>query len=279
MFNLRRIVSVIFALALAAPAVAHAQPGNAVVFGDSYTAVPDQFYNHYRASSLSSGMVPADYPRGSDGCLQSPNNWPRQMERQTGVPVVDRSCTAETSRSVLGKIDAAIADGQINRGTRAVYLAVGGNDFGPFGRREGANSSDPASMTERFSGNMAAAGAKIRSAAPGARIIVAGMPEVTNGTGLCMVHVIPDLPLGVPVPGHQVENAIREMQRTGAERNGMTFVDNYALTAGHNTCSPDADRYIAGSIDFTSPAYTMSLHPTDLGNEALARNNGAAMFR
>ena len=74
-----------------------------------------------------------------------------------------------------------------------------------------------------------------------------------------------------------MENNIREMQRVGAERNGMIFVDNYALTRGHNTCAPDASRYVAGSIDVTSPAYTMSLHPTDLGNEALARNNGAAL--
>ncbi|GAB3690625.1 hypothetical protein GCM10027595_01070 [Corynebacterium nasicanis] len=283
MFRPRRLASLLLAAALTVPTVAgvgtaQAQPGNAVVFGDSYTAMPDQFYNHYRGSSLSSGMVPADYPRASAGCLQSPNNWPRKMQQQTGIPVIDRSCTAETSQSVLGKIDSAIHEGQIHRGTRAVYLAIGGNDWGPFGRNEGANSSDVPSMTERYSHNLSLAGAKIRAAAPGARIIVAGMPEVTDGKGLCLIQVIPNLPLGIPVPGHQVENNIREMQRTGAERNGMIFVDNYALTRGHNTCSPDATRYIAGSIDFTSGPYTMSLHPTDLGNEVLARNNGAAML-
>ena len=280
--SLRRMAAVALASALALPAVvgvtpAQAQPGNAVVFGDSYTAVPDQFYNHYRSSSLSSGLVPADYPRASEGCLQSPNNWPRKMQQQTGVPVVDRSCTAETSLSMLGKIDAAIRDGHLHGGTRAVYLAIGANDWGPFGRNEGANSSDVPSMTERFSHNLSRAGAKIRAVAPGARIIVTGMPEITNGTGLCLIQVIPNLPLGIPVPGHQVENNIREMQRVGAERNGMIFVDNYALTRGHNTCAPDASRYVSGSIDVTSPAYTLSLHPTDLGNEALARNNGAAL--
>ncbi|MDO5668963.1 MAG: GDSL-type esterase/lipase family protein [Corynebacterium sp.] len=263
---------------LLAAAPAQAQPGNAVVFGDSYTAMPDQFYNHYRSSSLSSDMVPADYPRASGGCLQSPHNWPRKMARQTGVPVVDRSCTAETSRSMLGKIDAAIREGDLTGGTRAVYLAIGVNDWGPFGRSEGADSSNVPSMTERFSHNLSIAAAKIRSVAPGARIIVAGMLEVTNGTGLCPIQVIPNLPLGIPVPGHQVENNIREMQRVGAERNGMIFVDYYAMTRGHNTCAPDASRYIAGVIDFTSPGYTMSLHPTDLGNEVLARNNGAAML-
>lgn len=281
MIRFRRLAALALAAALATPlttAPAQAQTGNAVVFGDSYTAVPDQFYNHYRSSSLSSNMVPDNYPRASHGCLQSPNNWPRKMQRNTGVPVVDRSCTAETSRSMLGKIDAAIRDGHLNGGTRAVYLAVGANDWGPFGRAEGADSSNVPSMTDRFAHNLSIAAAKIRGVAPGARIIVAGMPEITNGTGLCVIQVIPNLPLGIPVPGHQVENNIREMQRVGAERNGMIFVDNYALTRGHNTCAPDHARYIAGSIDFTSPAYTMSLHPTDLGNEALARNNAAAMF-
>lgn len=266
-------------MAVSAAAPAQAQAGNIVTFGDSYTASPDQFVNHMWNSSLSSAdpnSEPHVEQRG--GCLQATSNWPRQMQAQTGVPVVDWSCTAETSQRVIFRVNEAIRFGDIHPGTRAVYFSVGANNYGPFGINEGRSPLDQGSMIEGFSNDMAQAAAAVRSVAPNAQLVVAGMPQVTNGSGLCLLNVIPGVPMGVPVPGVLAENSIREMQRIGAERNGMTFVDNYALTRGHGTCSTnDSQRYVAGMIDFTSPAYDMSLHPTHLGHSVLARNNAAAI--
>jgi lysophospholipase L1-like esterase len=266
--------------ALFTPVTATAQSGNVVTFGDSYTASPDQFKNH-AAGGLSSnlpGSSTAGYPsRG--GCLQSPMNWPRQLADQTGLRVDDWSCTAETSQSVLSRLDAAIGAGDINSGTRAVIMNIGGNDFGPFAVLEGAPFLNVPVIAERFAGHMDSAAAKIRAAAPNARIVLAGYPEITNGSGVCVFNVVPQVPMGIPVPGAYGEGVLRDMQRNAAEATGMHFVDNYALTRGHNTCSPnDSQRYVAGIIDTTSPDYTMSMHPTDLGHAALARNNADPLF-
>lgn len=123
-----------------------------------------------------------------------------------------------------------------------------------------------------------AAADKVRAVAPNAQLIVTGMPQITNGTGMCLLNIIPSLPLGIPVPGHAFENTIREMQRTGARQAGMDFVDNYAMTAGHDTCSTDdASRYVAGVIDTTSPEWEFFLHPTVAGSAALAQNNAGAL--
>lgn len=256
---------------------ASAATGPVVVFGDSYVASPDQFLNFAKDREGSTQLVPADYPRGGTGCLQSPDNWPRRLAANTGREVTDLSCNGETSRSVLERIDAAVNDRHLHPGVSAVLLAVGGNDYSNYGYREGARSSDRDAMQDRFSDHLGQAVDAIRSAAPDARVIVTGLPQITDGRTLCLLHTIPGTPLGVPFPGQQLETAIRDMQRAGAQRHGLDFVDNYALTAGHHTCAPDHERYVAGLVDFTSPPFEMALHPTDLGAEALARNNAAAL--
>lgn len=259
-----------------APGAGAQQPGNIVTFGDSYTSNPDQLANFHRVIG-SSGLIPDDHPETA-GCLQSPDNWPRQMSRLTGIPVDDYSCTAETSASVLERVDVAIGAGALHPGTRAVYFAVGANDFGPYGLFEGNNLSSRPDMQAQYVENMLTAAGKVRRVAPDAQLIIAGMPQMTNGTGVCLLNVVPGLPLGIPVPGHAFENAIRETQRAGAQAAGMDFVDNYAMTAGHDSCSTDdSTRYVAGLIDTTSPEWEFFLHPTVAGSAALAHNNSRVL--
>ena len=80
------------------------------------------------------------------GCLQAPNNWPRQLGSIARAPISDYSCTAESSHVIPGKIDKAIAAGDIHRGTRAIVIAVGINDFGPYGIQRGAQPFNAAKM-------------------------------------------------------------------------------------------------------------------------------------
>ena len=85
------------------------------------------------------------YPSRS-GCLQAPNNWPRQLGAVARAPIADYSCTAESSHVIPGKVDRAIAAGDIHRGTRAVVIAVGMNDFGPYGIQRGADPLNDGKM-------------------------------------------------------------------------------------------------------------------------------------
>ncbi|WP_169466571.1 GDSL-type esterase/lipase family protein [Corynebacterium maris] len=274
-------IVVMLTAALAAPVQAKAQtpapPGNIVTFGDSYTASPDQWLNGIAASSVPSSSASEEYPQ-TGGCLQSPYNWPRQLAAQTGLEVADWSCTADTTAGMLDRIDRAIGAGDISPDTQAVIFAIGGNDFGPAGVLEGAPLSSVPGMVDRYAQNMQEAADKVRAVAPEAHLVISGYPQVTNGTGLCFIQVLPEQPLGVPFPGELVERSLRDMQRHAADATGMSFVDNYELTEGHDTCSPDdALRYVSGILDVTSPAYEMIMHPTGLGHSAIAANNAAAL--
>lgn len=272
---------VTLAAVLAAPAQANEQEpapaGNVVTFGDSYTASPDQWINGIVASPVTSSSAPEEHP-ANGGCLQSPYNWPRQLAAQTGVAVDDWSCTAETTAGMLDRIDRAIDAGDLNADTQAVIFAIGGNDFGPAAIGEGAPLSSVPEMTTRYTAHMGQAAAKVRAVAPGAQLLVSGYPQVTNGDFLCVIQVVPERPVGIPFPGELLEGSLRDMQSHAAEVNDMVFVDNYELTHGHDTCSPDdALRYVAGILDVTSPAYEMIMHPTGLGHSVIAANNAAAL--
>lgn len=166
--------------ALAPASATAAAPGNIVTFGDSYTSNPDELRNTIRGINIPEvQQFVWDYPH-RQGCLQAPNNWPRKLGAKTGAPIDDWSCTAETSSSVLARIDSAITAGDIHPGTRSVVLAVCMNDYGPFGINQGFNPLDPRAMEAKFVENMGAAAGKFRAVAPGAKIILSGALAVAE---------------------------------------------------------------------------------------------------
>lgn len=134
----RCVAGVALAAGLISSPVANAAPtGNIVTLGDSYTANPDQVRNTLRDVPIKPVQDYVwNYP-SQEGCLQAPMNWPRRLGVIEGAPVADWSCTAETSHSMLFRLDKAIAKGDVNRNTRAVVIAAGMNDFGPFGITQG----------------------------------------------------------------------------------------------------------------------------------------------
>ncbi|OEY04568.1 hypothetical protein A0K93_06800 [Corynebacterium sp. BCW_4722] len=263
------------AMSPATSPVAHAAPnGNVVTFGDSYTSNPDEVRNTLKKSQVPQirHFVWGTYP-SKNGCLQSPDNWPRQLSRIANVPVSDHSCTAESSHVMPGRVDRAIAQGDIHPGTRAVVFAVGINDYGPYGINRGAKPLDQPRMHREYVSNMTTAVNKVRAVAPRAKIIFSGMLSVSEPYGLqsvCLVNVIPNLRTGIPLPGLQaIENHVRNHQRAAAHATRSTYVELKAPSAAHNTCAPDAQRWVAGAID-TTTQHTMGLHPTVPGSRFMA---------
>lgn len=258
---------------------ATAQPaGNVVVFGDSFTSNPDQYRNSALnvtgSSQLSSGSserLVTSYPSQA-WCLQGPDNWPRQLQARTGLNVVDWSCTGHKSANLLGHIDHAVRAGDLNANTRAVTLAVGFNDhWRPLIDSPGTPYNATAVRDDYFR-NMHEAVAKVRAAAPRAKILIPGMLSVTDGAGrVCLINVAPNAPLGVPAPRvRQWEQRTQNYQRAFAAQVGATFIDIRALSTDHSTCARDADRWVAGLIDTTTAGYNMALHPSRAGSAFVA---------
>ncbi|MCG7288625.1 MULTISPECIES: GDSL-type esterase/lipase family protein [unclassified Corynebacterium] len=267
------------ALVASTAAPATAQPtGNVVVFGDSFASSPDQYRNSAlnftgisKLSSGSSERLVSSYPSQA-GCLQGPDNWPRQLQARTGLTVADWSCTGHQSASLPGHVDLAVRAGDLNANTRAVTLAVGFNDhWRPLVESPGAPYNADA-VRDNYFRNMHEAVAKVRAAAPRAKILIPGMLSVTGGTErLCLINVMPNAPLGVPAPRvQQWEQRTQSYQRALAAQLGATFIDIRALSTNHSTCARDADRWVAGLIDTTTADYNMALHPSRAGSAFVA---------
>lgn len=251
---------------------AQADTRNIVALGDSFSSNPDQVRNTLRAIPGPIGDWADDYPQTA-GCLQAPNNFPAKLSQATDRPVDDYSCTATTSGSMMNRINQAIDAGAV-RNDSTVVLAVGMNDYGLFGAFDnGTNILDPGNVAAAYRDNMQRAADRIRSVAPEARIVVPGaLPTVDRkNTTFCALNVVPDFPMGVPVPIlRDVENWNRDNQRAAAADIDATYVEVMDGARGHDTCAADNDRYVAGIVDTTTPNYNMMFHPSENGSQYLA---------
>lgn len=245
-----------------------AEPGNIVTFGDSYTANPDELRNSFRWLPLATDNYPF-----REGCLQAPNNWPRKLAAKTNRPLADWSCTAQTSNTMNERLDRAIAEGDVRNDT-TVVIAVGMNDYGPFNAKVLTSSPDFAkNVQDNYLNRLREAADKIRHVAPEAKIVLSGaLPTVDREHAtLCAVNVTPNHPGGIFLPVlRDVENWNRDNQIRAAHLMGASYVDMIDGARGHDTCAPDAQRWVAGIIDTTTPDYNMAIHPTDSGSEYIA---------
>lgn len=270
----KALVAAVALVATHAP-VAAAQPGgNVVVFGDSFAANPDQ-QRHWAAKipGMASSDFVANYPKKGE-CLQGPDNWPRQLAYRTGRDVRDWSCSGASSWSIMSRINGAIASGDLNPGTRTVVLSVGFNDYWPDNVLKSNTGFDQPRIQNNYVANMHAAAARVRAVAPQARIIMPGMLAISEPWGaqrVCLVNVVANLPGGVPVPIVQrVESLTRDNQIRAAREIGATYIDLKQLSAAHNTCAPDNERWVAGFIDTTTRDYNMVYHPSRAGSAFVA---------
>ncbi|MCI1257000.1 MAG: GDSL-type esterase/lipase family protein [Corynebacterium provencense] len=270
LLSLAAIAGIAGGAAAAVAPSATAQPGNIVTFGDSFSANPDQVQNTLRGVPGVSEVL-GPYP-STAGCLQAPDNWPHLLGEKTRKAVDDWSCTAQTSRSMLGRVDGALAAGVI-RNDSTVVMAIGMNNFGGFGVLDGVNILDPANIRDNYIADIRTAADRIRTKAPDAKIVISGaLPTVDRDTMVfCPVNVVPDHPAGIPVPLlRDIENWNRENQIAAAQAAKGTYVEMIDTSRGHDTCAPDQERYVAGVVDTTTPNYHMIFHPSLKGSQHMA---------
>lgn len=272
--SLRRTVATVAATALAGGILAaspeltpaaEAGPGELAVFGDSYASNPDFWVTYGLADD-------AGYPR-TGGCVQAPNNWPRKLAAQTRRTLHDWSCNGNTSGDVLRRIEDAKLAGALNGNTGTVAVSVGMNNYGPGAfQHDGRNFLDPAEVRRTYIADMHAIAAKIHAYAPHATIVMPGMLSISTGDMVCPLNVVPGFPMGIPLPIlNSVETWLAETQAIAANEIGAKFIELRAASSGHGTCDmPDAERFVAGVVDTTTPDYNFMLHPTDKGSQFIA---------
>ena len=245
-----------------------------VALGDSYTAAP---------------LVPTTDI--NNGCLRSTGNYPALVAAALpGTRLVDVSCSGADSSSMVGvqetgdQAQSAQFDA-LSKGTDLVTVGIGGNDFNLFGTMIGAcaqlRSSDPhgapceAKLTRggtdvltqelrQIRGHVAAIVAGIRDRAPHARVVVVGYPQIVPAHGTCP-SLLP-LATGDYRFVRRINEGLAAALQQGA-RDADAYVDVFAASAGHDTCS--SHPWINGQQ--TDPNRALAFHPFAVEQKAVAR--------
>ncbi|MCL8024024.1 SGNH/GDSL hydrolase family protein [Nocardioides bruguierae] len=242
-----------------------------VALGDSYTAAP---------------FVPTTDP--NDGCLRSDGNYPSLVAQALDADLTDVSCSGATTTSLVGvqtTMDGTNQPAQfdaLGEDTELVTLSIGGNDEDLFSKllggcvqlamtdRSGQPCTDATSPREVRStlstirSHVRAALEGIAGRAPNATVLSVGYPQIVPAEGSCQ-DLLPiadgDLDLA-----REINEGLADAVRDAADRAGVTYVDVWSLSEGHDICADDP--WIAGAQTDTSQA--LAFHPYAAEQEAVA---------
>lgn len=245
-----------------------------VAFGDSFAANP-------QIPLQLTGLLNSE-------CVRSNEGYPERVGRESfGGDYANYACNNATLAGVAGRgiitmVNQALVNGDIGPGTELVTLGVGGaDDWNPhwgglpdFGAVMGADNVTEDAWVSRMTPVMDA----IRSAAPNARVLFIGYPEIGNGRGeVCVVNLssgingssAAHLPLAVPVRIEELLGTINTHAAT-TEHLGYEYVDTDV--AGTGTCAHPSTQWVRSIIDIpgAGDGLRMPIHPTALGERAVA---------
>ncbi|WP_459612852.1 GDSL-type esterase/lipase family protein [Corynebacterium urogenitale] len=261
------VLTALFTMAGLAPA-AQAAPSNVVLIGDSIMANPYfDFADKIQGPGKVSRLAPFD-----GGCPKGSKRIAVSLQNQIGRPVDDFACNGAVvySRESVEKrlstlVDRALRSGKLTRSTTNVVLQVGINDT-----LKGLDLYE--NQKRNYVNSAKRQVARIRAAAPNAKISFAGYPAIAGEYGMsCWVHFngvsFPPVPV---FPIRNMLNAVHDWQRSAARATGASFIDIERPTWNHGTCAPRNQRWIAGLIDNDTKPYNMTAHLTHEGSDKVA---------
>lgn len=233
------------------------------------------------------------------GCLRSDRNYPALVAHRLEVSVVhDASCSGATTDDLSAAQPTGIGENSpqldvLGPQTALVTMTMGGNDIGfvsivtECARRSpteplGAACRDyyTAGGTDRLAQRIADTAPKIETAlrdiserAPHARVALVGYPAILPDTGPGCFPIVPFSPGDVAYL-RGVEKELNAMLAAQAASAGVTYVDTYTPTIGHDVCTLPGTKWIEGLVP-TAPA--APVHPNALGEAAMAAAVVAAL--
>ena len=243
-----------------------------VALGDSFTAGP---------------LIP---PVADAGCQRSSSNYPSLLAEAQDLDLVDVSCTGADTSDLIDPqqlADDATAPPQLDAladDTDLVTISIGANDGAiatavlvvcsqlgaddPDGTPcQDAEQDLPSTVSELIDAmgeHLDLAYAAVQERAPDAEVLVVGYPQVVPAQGTCRDRLPiaeADYPWARDL-NEQLDRTIRER----AEAAGLTFVDVWAASEGHDICSDDP--WVNGQT--TDPDAALAFHPFASYEQAVA---------
>ena len=259
------LVTAVAPIAGAAPA--QAEPIEYVALGDSFVSGP---------------LIPI---QESLSCTRSTNNYPHRLAASLDVAELrDVSCSGAVTDNLYEaqsgnppQIEALDAD------TDLVTLSLGGNDVGfidiilncvtlvPAGTPcqdtyvvDGVDTL--AATIDAYAPELDAALQDVRAAAPEAEVLVVGYPALLPESGWGCWPTMAFAPDDVPYL-RDSEKHLNAVLAEQAAANGMTYVDLYTPSIGHDACASPLTRYVEPLVPL---ALAAPVHPNARGMRAAA---------
>lgn len=227
-----RWIKLLFATVMAFVAVAviapgaHAAAGKYVALGDSYT--------------VAVGTRTYDDP--ADPCRRGPTAYPRLWAAaHPSVGFVEASCSGATTADVMNS-----QIGSLTPDTTLVTLQVGGNDVGFVDVLEkciltlddadclaGVDAAKAAAAST-LSPALSQTYAKVRAAAPSAKVIVVGYPRLYTIGGDCGILGLSDRERAAL---NSAADTLADIMSARAQEAGFTFLDARPVFDPHTICS------------------------------------------
>lgn len=229
--------------------------GRYVALGDSYTSAP---------------LVPLPEIL-SLGCVRSGSNYPKQIAALLRVTsFTDVSCGGADTTDMTQPQSTPLGTfapqfNALTPDTDLVTLGIGGNDFGVFGdiidTCPGLRAADPlgspckkhftvdgvdtlAAKIAKTQGRITEVVKGIKLRSPRATVVLVGYPKIAPEKGIC-----PDiLPFADGDYGYlySIEQKLNLAVENAAKTGGVTYVDTFGPSTGHDACAPDGQAWIQG---------------------------------
>jgi lysophospholipase L1-like esterase len=245
--------------------------GPVVALGDSYSA---------------GALLPVDFQAKPTGCLRSAKAYPVLVAAALHAPLTDAACASAGVKNMttaqptyLGTNPAQLS--ALGPSDGVVLLTLSGDDMGFMNVLQECvqlSFTDPwgspcrTHYGEGYSAQVAAESAKmarvlqdIAVRAPRARIVVVGYPDMFPQSGGCWPRV--PITSGDITYLRGIEFQLNAMLAAVAQTAGVTFVDTYTPTIGHDFCQPESVRDVEGLIP---GSLALPFHPNARGQAAIA---------
>ncbi|MGH3311070.1 MAG: SGNH/GDSL hydrolase family protein [Streptomyces sp.] len=252
-----RSIKLLFATLLAMVAVfivapgANAAEGKYVALGDSYTVA----------------MGTNTYDNPDDPCRRGPTAYPRLWAAANpNVGFVEASCSGATTADIMNT-----QVGQLTADTSLVTVQVGGNDVGFVDVLKNciltADDADclagvdaaKAAATSTLSPALAQTYAKVRAAAPSAKVIVVGYPRLYTIGGDCGILGLSDTERTAL---NSAADTLADIMAARSQEAGFTFLDARPVFDPHTICSGGSEWVTSLEWDKLNESY----HPNVAGH-------------
>lgn len=246
--------AVLLTLTVAVPAAAApAAIGRYVALGDSYAV----------------GVGTRTYDNPNDACRRGPLAYPRLWAAaHPSTQFVEASCSGALVADVTGQLAAVTPD------TNLVTVQVGGNDTGfvdvlvacIFTIKDqdcvDRVAQAKAVATTTLPGALGGLYAKIRAAAPSAKVVVVGYPRLYKIAGTCGIFGLSDTERTALNSAADTLAAVTSAQASAA---GFTYLDTRTTFSGHEICAAGAAWLTSLEWDKVNESY----HPNPQGHAAI----------